>query len=160
MQKWDSKYKYIQYILYYEHFILSSFFSLPYMRPPQQQSAVWTLTDSKFEQIVDKYENMIYLLMKFVPIKKIDEDMIFLWLRHSFKTTNFNADVQVSSALSGLRLGLGTEFHSEKNSAEQTQNGFCYSAEGSVHSEACGVPWKSQLRSSERNRTERNSTQK
>jgi hypothetical protein len=46
------------------------------------------------------------------------------------------------------KLGLGTEFRSEKISR---RNGFRYSAEESTHSEAFRVPRKSQFRSSERN---------
>ncbi len=57
-------------------------------------------------------------------------------------------------------LGLGTELRSEKNSAEWTRKGFCYSAEESAHSEAFRVPRKSQFRSSERNGMEWNSTKK
>ncbi len=51
------------------------------------------------------------------------------------------------------RVGNGISFRT--NSAEETRNGFRYSAEESAHSEAFRVLRKSQFRSSEGNRTKK-----
>jgi hypothetical protein len=57
-------------------------------------------------------------------------------------------------------VGLPSKFRSEKNSAEQTQNGFRYSAEKSANFAEFRVSRNSPFRGSERNRMERNSVKK
>ncbi len=92
----------------------------------------------------------LYILLVSCSIEKMQEDLYV-----ALKALTSNSHILGTSNIWILNLGFATVTF-RKKCAEETQNGFCYSAEKRASSLDSSVSQKSPFRSSERKVTKRN----